>query len=160
MNSIQTKETVKRVEAALKKFDENLNIIFLEQSAKTALDAATALGCNVGAIVKSLLFRTELNYILCLVAGDKRCSLKKLKIFLSLKDISMASPDEVKNITGYTIGGVSPIGHLNKIQTYIDNSLERFDNIYAAAGHPNCVFKISFIDLQKITNGQVKNIIE
>ena len=124
------------------------------------MDAATALGCNVGAIVKSLLFRTELNYILCLVAGDKRCSLKKLKIFLDLKDISMASPDEVKNITGYTIGGVSPIGHLNKIQTYIDNSLERFDNIYAAAGHPNCVFKISFIDLQKITNGQVKNIIE
>ncbi len=160
MNSIQTKETVKRVEAALKKFDENLNIVFLEQSAKTALDAATALGCNVGAIVKSLLFRTELNYILCLVAGDKRCSLKKLKIFLGLKNISMASPDEVKNITGYTIGGVSPIGHLNKIQTYIDNSLERFDNIYAAAGHPNCVFKISFIDLQKITNGQVKNIIE
>ncbi|PHX88873.1 MAG: prolyl-tRNA editing protein [Pelagibacteraceae bacterium] len=160
MNSIKTKETVKRVEVALKKFDKNLNIIFLEQSAKTALDAATALGCNVGAIVKSLLFRTELNYILCLVAGDKRCSLKKLKIFLDLKDISMASPDEVKNITGYTIGGVSPIGHLNKIQTYIDNSLERFDNIYAAAGHPNCVFKISFIDLQKITNGQVKNIIE
>ncbi|MSP10853.1 MAG: YbaK/EbsC family protein [Pelagibacteraceae bacterium] len=160
MNSIKTNETVKRVEVALKKFDKNLNIIFLEQSAKTALDAATALGCNVGAIVKSLLFRTELNYILCLVAGDKRCSLKKLKIFLDLKDISMASPDEVKNITGYTIGGVSPIGHLNKIQTYIDNSLERFDNIYAAAGHPNCVFKISFIDLQKITNGQVKNIIE
>lgn len=160
MNSILTKETVKRVEEALKEFDENLNVIFLEQSARTALDAATALGCNVGAIVKSLLFRTEVNYILCLVAGDKRCSLKKLKKFLDLKDISMASPDEVKNITGYTIGGVSPVGHLNKIQTYIDNSLERFDNIYAAAGHPNYVFKITFKNLQKITNGEVKNIIE
>ncbi len=160
MNSIQAKETVKRVEEVLKKFDQNLNVIFLEQSARTALDAATALGCNVGAIVKSLLLKTEVDYILCLVAGDQRCSLKKLKILLNLKDISMASADDVKNITGYTIGGVPPIGHLNKIETYIDNSLERFANIYAAAGHPNCVFKISFINLQKITNGQVKNIIE
>ena len=70
----------------------------------------------------------------------------------------MASADDVKNITGYTIGGVSPIGHLNKIDIFIDNSLERFKNLYAAAGHPNCVFKINFIDLQKITKGSIKDL--
>ena len=72
----------------------------------------------------------------------------------------MASADDVKNITGYTIGGVSPIGHLNKIDIFIDNSLERFTCLFAAAGHPNCVFKINFTDLQKITNGSIENITE
>jgi prolyl-tRNA editing enzyme YbaK/EbsC (Cys-tRNA(Pro) deacylase) len=72
----------------------------------------------------------------------------------------MASPNEVKAQTGYTIGGVSPVGHLNKIEIFIDKSLERFNNIFAAAGHPNCVFKINFKDIQKITNGKVENIIE
>ena len=72
----------------------------------------------------------------------------------------MASADDVKNITGYTIGGVSPVGHLNKIDIFIDNSLERFTSLFAAAGHPNCVFKINFTDLQKITNGSIKEITE
>ena len=72
----------------------------------------------------------------------------------------MASADEVKEITGYTIGGVSPIGHLNKIDILIDNSLERFIELFAAAGHPNCVFQINFKDLQKITNGTKKEITE
>ena len=72
----------------------------------------------------------------------------------------MASPEEVKTQTGYTIGGVSPIGHLNKIEIIIDKSLERFIQLFAAAGHPNCVFKINFINIQKITNGKVENIIE
>ena len=72
----------------------------------------------------------------------------------------MASPDDVKSITGFSIGGVSPIGHLNKSDIYIDNSLKRFTNLYAAAGHPNCVFKINFENLQKITNGLIKEITE
>ena len=72
----------------------------------------------------------------------------------------MAPANDVKNITGFTIGGVSPIGHLNEIPILIDNSLERFTNLFAAAGHPNCVFKIDYINLQKITNGLVKEISE
>ena len=72
----------------------------------------------------------------------------------------MASADEVKNVTGYTIGGVSPVGHLNKINIFIDNSLGRFTSLFAAAGHPNCVFKINFTDLQKITKGSIKEITE
>ena len=158
--SLLNKDAVKRVEKALNNFDTSFKIIILNNSAKTALDAASSLNCEVGAIVKSLLFKTSDIFILCLVSGDKRCSLKKLKKILSIKDVSMATPEEVKNQTGYTIGGVSPIGHLNKIDILIDNSLERFKNIFAAAGHPNCVFKINFTKLTTLTNGEIKEITE
>ena len=158
--SLLDKEPVKRVGKFLKGFDRSLEVIILKDSARTAQDAAKALDCNVGAIVKSLLFRTGDDFILCLVAGDKRCSLNKLKKLKDKKDILMASPEEVKTQTGYTIGGVSPIGHLNKIEIIIDKSLERFNELFAAAGHPNCVFKTNYNDIQKITNGKVEDIIE
>ena len=158
--SLLDKEPVKRAEKFLKGFDQSLEVIVLENSARTAKDAAIALGCDVGAIVKSLLFKTGDNFNLCLVAGDKRCSLNKLKKIKNIKDIYMASPEEVKTQTGYTIGGVSPVGHLSKLEIFIDKSLERFNELFAAAGHPNCVFKINFKDIQKITNGKVEDIIE
>ena len=110
------KEPVRRVEKSLKEFDPKQSIIILETSARTAVEAASSLGCEVGAIVKSLLFKTEDSFILCLIAGDKRASLKKIKKTLNIKVASMASAEEVKNVTGYTIGGVSPTGHLIKIQ--------------------------------------------
>ena len=158
--SLLDKEPVKRAEKFLKGFDQSLEVIVLENSARTAKDAAIALDCDVGAIVKSLLFKTGDNFTLCLVAGDKRCSLNKLKKIKNIKDISMASPEEVKTQTGYTIGGVSPVGHLSKLEIFIDKSLERFNELFAAAGHPNCIFKINFKDIQKITNGKVEDIIE
>ena len=158
--SLLDKEPVKRAQRFLKGFDQSLEVIILENSARTAQDAAKALDCNVGAIVKSLLFKTGDGFILCLVAGDKRCSLNKLKKIKDEKNISMASPEDVKAQTGYTIGGVSPIGHLKKIEIIIDNSLERFNELFAAAGHPNCVFKSNFKNIQKITNGKVEDIIE
>ena len=158
--SLLDKEAVKRAEKALKDFDETLKVIVLEDTARTAKEAALSLKCEVGAIVKSLLFKTEDSYILSLVAGDKRCSLKRLRNITSKKNILMADPKDVKTQTGYTIGGVSPVGHLNKVKVFIDKSLERFNNLYAAAGHPNCVFKIDFIKLQKITNGEIKELSE
>ena len=158
--SLLDKEPVRRVKKILKEFDTTQKVIVLDSSARTALEAASSLGCEVGAIVKSLLFKTENSFILCLVAGDKKGSLNKIKKTLNIKDASMASADDVKNITGYTIGGVSPIGHLHKIDILIDNSLERFTSLFAAAGHPNCVFKTDFKNLQKITNGLIKDIAE
>ena len=158
--SLLNKEPVQRVEKLLKKFDENQEIIILKKSARTAPEAASSLGCEVGAIVKSLLFKTEDTFTLCLVSGDKKASLNKIKKKLKLKDVSMASADEVKNITGFTIGGVSPIGHSSKINILMDNSLDRFQNLFAAAGHPNCVFKITFNNLEKITNCSIQDIIE
>ena len=152
------KEPVKRVEKSIKEYNNEMSVIILDSSAKTAIEAASSLGCEVGAIVKSLLFKTENTFTLFLVSGDKKASLNKIKKTLNIKDASMASPDDVKNITGYTIGGVSPVGHLNKIEIFIDHSLARFENLYAAAGHPNCVFKTNFDDLKKITNGFIKDI--
>ena len=160
MNSILNKEPVIRAEKSLKKFNPDLKVIVLEQTARTANDAATALGCKVGAIVKSLLFRTEKSFVLCLVSGDKKCSLNKLKKILGEKDVSMANADQVKEITGYTIGGVSPIGHLTKVNILIDNNLARFEDIFAAAGHPNCIFKINFEQLLKLTNGKIEELAE
>ena len=158
--SLLHKEPVKRVEQVLKAFDPKLTVIVLKTSARTAIEAASSLGCEVGAIVKSLLFKTENSFTLCLVAGDRKASIIKIKKTLNIKDVSMASADEVKDVTGFTIGGVSPVGHLNKIDVFIDDSLKRFESLYAAAGHPNCVFKLDFINLQKITNGQTKDLIE
>ena len=160
MNSILDKEPVKRAEKILKDFDPNINVIILEKTARTANDAATALGCNVGAIVKSLLFKTSNKFCLCLVSGDKRCSLNKLKKKLNEKDVSMANPEEVKQITGYTIGGVSPIGHLVNTKVYMDKNLERFSKVFAAAGHPNAVFGITFFELKKLTNSEVDDLTE
>ena len=160
MKSILNKEPVIRAEKSLKQFNPDLQVIVLEQTARTANDAATALGCKVGAIVKSLLFKVGDSYVLCLVSGDKRCSLNKLKKILDKKDISMASPEDVKKVTGYTIGGVSPIGHLIKIKIFIDETLNRFSSIFAAAGHPNAVFEIDFVNLKALTSGEIKEITE
>ena len=154
------KEAVKRAEKSLKEFDPKQNVIILNTSARTALEAATSLDSQVGAIVKSLLLKTENTFTLCLIAGDKKASLNKIKKELNIKDASMASANEVKEITGFTIGGVSPVGHLNKINVLIDNSLKRFNHLFAAAGHPNCIFKTNFNDLQKISNGSIKEITE
>ena len=104
------KEPVRRVEKSLKEFDPKQSVIILETSARTAVEAASSLGCEVGAIVKSLLFKTENDFTLCLIAGDKKASLNRIKKELNIKDASMASAEQVKNVTGYTIGGVSPIG--------------------------------------------------
>ena len=158
--TLLNKEPVKRAEKCLKEFDENLSVVELENSAKTALDAANSLNCEVGAIVKSLLIKIENDFLLCLVSGDKRCSLNKLKKISEKKNVRMASADEVKSQTGYTIVGVSPVGHINKIQIFIDDSLSRFKDIFAAAGHPNVIFKINYEKLIQITKGDVKDITE
>ena len=160
MNEILNKEPVQRVQNKLKEFDKSLEVVVLDSSARTAKDAAESLKTEVGSIVKSLLLRRQSAFLLCLVAGDKRCSLNKVKKLLNEKDVSMANADQVKEITGFTIGGVSPVGHLNKVEIFIDISLERFTNLFAAAGHPYSIFKINFDNLCKITNGSVKDISE
>ena len=159
MEDLLNKESVKRVVKVLNNFDDSLKVEALNSSARTAKDAATSLNCEVGAIVKSLLLRTEHNFILCLVAGDKRCSLNKVKKKLNMKDVSMADAEQVKSQTGFSIGGVSPIANLNKNKILIDTSLSRYEYVYAAAGHPNTIFKISYKQLIKLTEGTEEDII-
>ena len=160
MEDLLNKGPVKKVKEFIKKFDPKLEVLVLDTTARTAQDAANSLKCEVGAIVKSLLFRTENSFLICLIAGDKRCSLNKLKKTLQKKDVSMANADEVKKNTGFSIGGVAPVAHATSLDILIDNSLNRFPYIFAAAGHPNCVFKITYDDLIKITKGSEKEISE
>ena len=160
MEDLLNKGPVKKVKEFIKKFDPKLEVLVLDTTARTAQDAANSLKCEVGAIVKSLLFRTENSFLICLIAGDKRCSLNKLKKTLQKKDVSMANADEVKKNTGFSIGGVAPVAHATNLDIFIDKSLNRFSYIFAAAGHPNCVFKITYVDLIKITKGSVIEISE
>ena len=160
MNDLINKEPVKRVIETLNKFNKNLKVQILEKTARTAKEAANALNCEEGAIVKSLVFKTETEFLVCLISGDKRCSLNKLKKVISKKDVSMASADEVKAQTGFTIGGVSPVGHINNLDIIIDKTLERFQIVYAAAGHPNSIFKIDISKLKDLTKGSVEDITE
>ena len=160
MENLLNNEPVKRVQKFIKKFNPKLEVIVLDTGARTAIDAANSLQCEVGAIVKSLLFKAENDFLICLIAGDRRCSLNKLKKILQKKDVSMANADEVKKKTGFSIGGVAPIAHTLKLNVLVDKSLSRFSQVFAAAGHPNCVFKIPYDELIKITNGSEKEIIE
>ena len=155
------KKTVRTVFEYLQNFDSNLSLISLDTSARTAKDAADSLNVNVGAIVKSLLFKTHENkFYLCLVSGDKYISEDKLAN-ITQKTITKANADEVKKQTGFSIGGVAPVAH-NSPPTciFIDENLERFEMIYAAAGHPYVVFGISFEQICQITNGKVINFVE
>ena len=159
MEDLLNKESVQRVVKVLSNFDISLKVEVLNSSARTAKDAATSLNCEVGAIVKSLLLRTDDNFILCLVSGDKRCSLNKVKKILNKKDVSMADAEQVKSQTGFSIGGVSPVAHLNQIKILIDSSLSRYENVYAAAGHPNSIFKIGYKQLIELTKGKEEEIV-
>jgi prolyl-tRNA editing enzyme YbaK/EbsC (Cys-tRNA(Pro) deacylase) len=159
MEDLLNKESVQKVVKVLSNFDTSLKVEVLNSSARTAKDAATSLNCEVGAIVKSLLLRTDDNFILCLVSGDKRCSLNKVKKILNKNDVSMADAEQVKSQTGFSIGGVSPVAHLNRIKILIDSSLSRYENVYAAAGHPNSIFKIGYKQLIELTKGKEEDIV-
>ena len=160
MENLLNKDSVKRVQEFIKKFNSELQVLVLDTTARTAQDAANSLKCEVGAIVKSLLFKADGSFLICLIAGDKKCSLNKLKKILQKKDVSMAEAKEVKLITGFSIGGVSPVAHINSLNILIDKSLRRFAHVFAAAGHPNCVFKINYDQLIKITKGSEMEISE
>jgi Cys-tRNA(Pro) deacylase len=160
MENVLNKESVKRVEKDLKAFDLKLKVEVLNSSARTAIDAANSLKCEVGAIVKSLLLKADNGFVLCLVSGDKKCSLSKIKKITGKKDVCMANAEDVKKQTGFTIGGVSPVGLVNNLDIMIDDQLNRFQDIFAAGGHPNAIFKIDFNSLNKITKGKIMDISE
>ena len=151
------KKTVRTVIDYLQNFDPNISLISLETTARTAKDAAKSLDVDVGAIVKSLVFKPQNKnlYYLCLVSGDRLVSFNKLSLNIN-DDIEKASANDVKKQTGYSIGGVPPVAHVySPSQIFIDSNLKRFNKIFAAAGHPFVVFEISFEKICLITNGQV-----
>ncbi len=157
-------KSVERVRAALVAAGVGDVIIDLPDSARTAQMAADALGRHlkipipVGAIVKSLVFVADGQPALVLVAGDRRGDTGKLKTALGVSDVRIANAEAVRAATGFAIGGVPPVGHGGDLPTLIDESLGRFETVYAAAGHPHAVFPIAFAQLVEVTRGRVKDI--
>jgi len=149
-----------RVQAALEAAGLKINIVKLEKSARTAQLAADALDTTLGSIVKSLIFLADGKPVLALVAGDRRADLTKLKNLLKARGVMMADAERVRSETGFSIGGVPPVGHRQPLPTWIDESLGRFETVYAAAGHPRAVFPIPFEELVRVTNGRVADVIE
>lgn len=147
-----------RVEAALKGAGLSIHILELAESARTAQLAADALDTALGSIVKSLVFLADGKPVLVLVAGDRRASPEKLRELLEARRVMIADADRVQEETGFSIGGVPPIGHRQPLSTWIDESLARFETLYAAAGHHRAVFPISFEALVRITEGQVSDL--
>lgn len=148
------RDTVKRVRQALLAAGAEDKVIELAETARTAADAAKALGCAQGAIVKTLIFTIGNRFVVALVAGDHQCREDQLPRAFSLEGAVMRpTADLVRAATGFAIGGVSPVGQVAKLPTVIDASLKRFDKIYAAAGHPHCVFETSVQELKSLTGG-------
>ena len=162
MTNLLEKKNVLKVKNYLQKLDPSIKLIELNTTARTAQDAANSLKQEVGAIVKSLLFKNiETNeYYLCLVSGDQYLSLEKLSKITG-KKITKANADECKEVTGFSIGGVPPVAHIHSpSRIFIDEKLNRFDMVYAAAGHPYVVFGITFDNLHTITKGEINSIVE
>ena len=162
MSDLLKRTAVLKVKEFLEKNLSDIELIQVENTARSAQDAAKSLKKEVGAIVKSLLFKSvETNeYYLCLVSGDQYMSLEKISKITG-NNITKANADECKEITGFSIGGVSPVSHKHSpSRIFIDEKLNRFDMVYAAAGHPYVVFGITFDNLCSITKGKISDIVE
>jgi prolyl-tRNA editing enzyme YbaK/EbsC (Cys-tRNA(Pro) deacylase) len=148
------------VEAALQAAGLEIDVLELSESARTARLAADALDTALGSIVKSLVFLADGEPILVLVAGDRRVSPEKLKRLMGARRVMIADADRVRKESSFSIGGVPPIGHDRPLPTWIDESLGRFETVYAAAGHHRAVFPVSFRTLVQITEGKVADLTE
>ncbi|MCS6780906.1 MAG: YbaK/EbsC family protein [Geminicoccaceae bacterium] len=154
--AVLARPAVLRVRAALEAAHAEGRPVVLAATARTAEDAARALGVAVGQIVKSLLFLLGERPVLVLVAGDRRCRPELLPELLGLEGrVVRADAETVRRVSGFAIGGVAPIGHLEPSPCAIDASLGRFDRLWAAAGHPHAVFPTSLAELARLTRGVV-----
>jgi len=161
MNKTSPKtRSVDRVREHLKHSGLTIEVMELSESSRTAALAAEAVGSPLGAIVKSLVFMADGRPVHVLVSGDKRADYKKLEKILKAKRVKIANADQVREVTGFAIGGVPPVAHKAKLLTLIDKNLGRFEGLYAAAGSPRAVFPISYETLVEITEGQVADVTE
>jgi prolyl-tRNA editing enzyme YbaK/EbsC (Cys-tRNA(Pro) deacylase) len=144
-----------KVQAALTALGLECQVSELPGSTRTALEAAQAVGCTVGQIVKSLVFRGKGSGkpLLALVSGSNRVDEKKLAA-LAGEAVEKANPDFARQHTGFAIGGVPPVGHAEVIETYIDEDLLQYAEVWAAAGTPHAVFPIRPGDLVRASGGQ------
>lgn len=146
--------SVRRVRNALVSAGLEDWVIELAETARSAQDAADSIGCELGAIVKSLVFAVNGHAVMALIAGDRQCDTGTLPTVLGLDGTcKRADADLVREATGFAIGGVAPVGQATRLPIAIDASLRRFETVYAAAGHPHCVFPVSVAELVRLTGG-------
>jgi Cys-tRNA(Pro) deacylase len=131
-----------RVQAALHEVGVDIEVVRLSESTRTAVAAAQAVGCEVGAIAKSLLFLADGEPLLVICGGDRRVDTSKVAALVGAKELRMAPADEVKRVTGYAIGGVPPLGHATPLRKVMDERLLRWPIIYAAAGAHDALFAV------------------
>lgn len=150
------------VQAALDALQLNIQVQFFATSTATSEEAAASIGTTLGSIVKSIVFMVEGNPIVVLAAGDQRIDTRKIAALynISRKKVKTARPEECIEYIGYAPGGVPPLGHRTPMPIYIDQTLSRFETVYAAAGAPNAIFPITFPTLIQITGGQVIDVVE
>jgi prolyl-tRNA editing enzyme YbaK/EbsC (Cys-tRNA(Pro) deacylase) len=130
------------------------------QGTRTAADAARAIGCELAQIVKSLVFVADGRPVLALTSGANRADAEKLRALTGATTIRRADADAVRTVTGFAIGGTPPFGHPERIPTYVDESLLRFDEVWAGAGTPDAVFGIRPDELLRATGGSVVDLRE
>jgi Cys-tRNA(Pro) deacylase len=152
--------SVRKVYEAADALDLDIRVVEFEQTTRTAQDAATAIGCHVGQIVKSLLFTVRGEPVMALVSGKNQLDDRKLAALYQVgrKRIRRPSAETVKSVTGFSIGGVPPFGHQEALPTFIDQDLMHYEVVWAAAGTPNAVFAIAPTDLESSTGGKVIDI--
>jgi prolyl-tRNA editing enzyme YbaK/EbsC (Cys-tRNA(Pro) deacylase) len=131
-------------------------VIEYAESTRTSQEAADRAGCTLGQITKSMIFRgqTSSKPILVLTSGANRVDEKRLSDYAG-EPIARADPDFVRTVTGFAIGGVPPVGHVQQMETYIDEDLIQYDTIWAAAGTPKAIFELTPADLERMTGGRI-----
>lgn len=159
MSTEQLSSSALKVQQALEALGLSLQVIEMPESTRTALEAAQAVGCQVGQIVKSLVFKTKRSRrpILVVASGQNRVNEKKLEALLE-EPLGKADADFVRQHTGFAIGGVPPVGHTELIETFVDEDLLQYEIIWAAAGTPKAVFRLTPNELVEITGGKVVDI--
>jgi prolyl-tRNA editing enzyme YbaK/EbsC (Cys-tRNA(Pro) deacylase) len=157
--SEELSSSAQKVQQALDSLGLRLQVVELPGSTRTAVEAAQAVGCQVGQIVKSLVFKAKHSErpILVIASGQNRVDEKRLEALIG-EPLGKADADFVRQRTGFVIGGVPPVGHLEKLATYIDQDLLQFEELWAAAGTPHAVFRLKPAELLQITGGQVADI--
>jgi prolyl-tRNA editing enzyme YbaK/EbsC (Cys-tRNA(Pro) deacylase) len=148
--------TAQKFQNLLSSLGYNYTVIEHAESTRTAQEAADRAGCELGQIVKSLIFKgkTTNKPILVLTSGANRVDEKRISEYAG-ESIGRADADFVRAVTGYAIGGVPPVGHLQKMETYLDEDFLQYENVWAAAGTPNAIFEVKTSDLHKMTESKV-----
>jgi prolyl-tRNA editing enzyme YbaK/EbsC (Cys-tRNA(Pro) deacylase) len=155
----QLSPTAQKIQILLNSLGYNYTVIEHAESTRTAQEAADRAGCELGQIVKSLIFRGKASGkpILVLTSGVNRVDEKRISGYAG-ESISRADADFVRSVTGYAIGGVPPIGHNEKMETYLDEDFLQYQTVWAAAGTPNAIFELKMEDLQKMTGGKTEQV--